>query len=197
MWVSPQHRRWMLPTASSSCIPVRNRPPPPPPTTTISAHQGSSRNQFCLPVSGLGCFSRASKTLTRHVVHSDSFGPFGSTVQFNKSLSTRAKQAQQVSFAEFSETQHLIFVPLFNKLFVFLTSRHHLSNILLSTFWKTNKSKIMSNTSVGVVSPFWTVFLQLMAPLYMAIWQILLQNMADVGYHNSNSYSPFIVYLII
>lgn len=45
------------------------------------------------------------------------------------------------------------------------------------------KNKIMNDTSVGFVSPFQTVFLQLMAPLYMAIWQILLQNMADAGYH--------------
>lgn len=41
----------------------------------------------------------------------------------------------------------------------------------------------MNNTSVGFVSPFQSVFPQVMAPLYMAIWQILLQNMADVGYH--------------
>lgn len=45
------------------------------------------------------------------------------------------------------------------------------------------KNKIMNDTSVGFVSPFQSVFLQVMAPLYMAIWQILLQNMADVGYH--------------
>lgn len=45
------------------------------------------------------------------------------------------------------------------------------------------KNKIMNDTSVGFVSPFQSVFPQVMAPLYMAIWQILLQNMADVGYH--------------
>ncbi len=45
------------------------------------------------------------------------------------------------------------------------------------------RNKIMNDTSVGFVSPFQSVFLQVMAPLYMAIWQILLQNMADVGYH--------------
>lgn len=45
------------------------------------------------------------------------------------------------------------------------------------------KNKIMNNTSVGFVSPFQSVFLQVMALLYMAIWQILLQNMANIGYH--------------
>lgn len=40
----------------------------------------------------------------------------------------------------------------------------------------------LSNKSVGFVSPLQTVILQLMAPFYMAIWQLLLQNMADVGY---------------
>lgn len=45
------------------------------------------------------------------------------------------------------------------------------------------KNKIMNDTSVGFVSPFQSVFIQVMALLYMALWQILLQNMADVGYH--------------
>lgn len=45
------------------------------------------------------------------------------------------------------------------------------------------KNKSMNDTSVGFVSPFQSVFLQVTAPLYMAIWQILLQNMANVGYH--------------
>lgn len=41
----------------------------------------------------------------------------------------------------------------------------------------------MNDTSVGFVSPFQSVFIQVMALLYMALWQILLENMADVGYH--------------
>lgn len=45
------------------------------------------------------------------------------------------------------------------------------------------KNKIMNDTSVGFVSPLQSVFIQVMALLYMALWQILLQNMADVGYH--------------
>lgn len=45
------------------------------------------------------------------------------------------------------------------------------------------KNIIMNDTSVSFVSLFQSVFLQVMALLYMAIWQILLQNMADVGYH--------------
>lgn len=49
----------------------------------------------------------------------------------------------------------------------------------------------MNDTSVGFVSPFQSVFLQVMALLYMAIWQILLQNMADVGLsHNWNRFVP-------
>lgn len=48
----------------------------------------------------------------------------------------------------------------------------------------------MNDTSVGFVSPFQSVFLQVMAPLYMAIWQILLQNMADVGYHITGTDVP-------
>lgn len=42
----------------------------------------------------------------------------------------------------------------------------------------------MNDTSVGFVSPFpVSLSLQVMALLFMAIWQIRLQNMADVGYH--------------
>lgn len=41
----------------------------------------------------------------------------------------------------------------------------------------------MNGISVGFVSPFQSVLLQVMAPLYMAIWQIQIQNMADVGYY--------------
>lgn len=52
------------------------------------------------------------------------------------------------------------------------------------------KNKIMNNTSVGFVSPSQSVFLQVMAPLYMAIWQLFLQNMADVGYHIIGTDTP-------
>lgn len=44
------------------------------------------------------------------------------------------------------------------------------------------KNKIMNDTSVGFVSASQSVFLQVVALLYTAIWQVLLQNMADVGY---------------
>lgn len=41
----------------------------------------------------------------------------------------------------------------------------------------------MNDTSVAFVPPSRSVFVQVMALLYMALWQILLENMADVGYH--------------
>lgn len=50
----------------------------------------------------------------------------------------------------------------------------------------------MNDTSVGFVPLFQTVPLQLLAPSYMAIWQILLQNMADVGYHIIGTDIPYL-----
>lgn len=52
------------------------------------------------------------------------------------------------------------------------------------------KNKIINDTSVGFVSPSQSVFLQVMAPLFMAIWQNFLQNMADVGYHITGTDIP-------
>lgn len=52
------------------------------------------------------------------------------------------------------------------------------------------KNKIMNDTSVGFVSPSESVFLQVMALLFMAIWQTVLQNMADVGYHVTGTDIP-------
>lgn len=49
----------------------------------------------------------------------------------------------------------------------------------------------MSKSSVGYVSVVLLVFLEVMALLHMAIWQILLQNMADVGYHKHDTDVPY------
>lgn len=51
----------------------------------------------------------------------------------------------------------------------------------------------MNGISVGFVSPFQSVLLQVMAPLYnMAIWQIQIQNMADAGYHIVGTDVPYL-----
>lgn len=66
---------------------------------------------------------------------------------------------------------------------VFYILSGSLSNMAPEYLKNIYKNKIMNDTSVGCVSPFQSVFIQVMALLYMALWQILLQNMADVGYH--------------
>lgn len=75
--------------------------------------------------------------------------------------------------------------------FSHLVFSRSLSNMAPEYFLKNiYKNKIMNNTSVGFVSPSQSVFLQVMAPLYMAIWQLFLQNMADVGYHIIGTDTP-------
>lgn len=52
----------------------------------------------------------------------------------------------------------------------------------------------MNGISVGFISRSQSVLLQVMAPLYIAMRQIQIQNMADVGYHITGTDVPYLIF---